>query len=274
MSHPLCSRVLTVTIAATAALGALTACTAGGGQSGSTQSGEAGSGASEAEGATVVVFAAASLSKAFPEIVDEVFTPANTGAGISFSFAGSKDLVEQMGAGAPVDVFASADAKNMETATTEGLVGSSGSFASNTLTLVTPADNPGGITGLDSSLEGHSLVVCAEGVPCGNATRKLTEKLGITLSPVSEEQSVTDVLGKVTSGQADAGIVYVTDAASAGDQVTTIPIAGADAVVNDYRIAVTSSTTHSAQAQAFVDAVNSPEGQAILARYGFGSPLQ
>jgi molybdenum ABC transporter, periplasmic molybdate-binding protein len=192
---------------------------------------------------------------------------------VTFSFAGSKDLVEQMNGGAPADVFASADAKNMDTAAADGLVTGSGSFASNTLTLVTPADNPGGITGLDSSLEGHSLVVCAEGVPCGNATKTLTEKLGITLSPVSEEQSVTDVLGKVTSGQADAGIVYVTDAASAGDSVTTIAIRDADEVVNDYRIAVTSSTTDAAGAQAFLDAVNSTEGQAILARHGFGSPL-
>ena len=106
------------------------------------------------------------------------------------------------------------------------------------------------------------------------ATGALAKKLGVTLDPVSEEQSVTDVLGKVTSGQADAGIVYVTDAASAGDKVKTIAIKDADQVVNDYRIAVTSSATDAKVAQAFVSAVESSKGQAILEHYGFGAPTK
>lgn len=274
MSHTMLSRFLTAGVAATAAIGILTACSSGGGQSGATESGTAESGSTTSASTTLVVFAAASLNKAFPEIAEEVFAAEHPDVKVTFSFAGSKDLVEQMAGGAPADVFASADASNMDTAKTDALVSDSSSFASNILTLVTPPDNPGGITGLDSSLDGHSLVICAEGVPCGNATKKLTEKLGVTLTPVSEEQSVTDVLGKVTSGQADAGIVYVTDAASAGDTVKTIAIKDADEVVNDYRIAVTSSAADPTDAQAFVDAVASSEGQAILARYGFGSPVK
>lgn len=267
-------RLLRAAVAAVAGLALLGACSSGAAQSGSAASGAGEPGSTPEGSRTLVVLAAASLKTAFPAIADEVFTPAHPDVTVTFSFAGSKDLVEQMAGGAPADVFASADAKNMDSAASQSLVGASTSFASNTLTLVTPADNPAGITGLDASLEGHKLVVCAEGVPCGNATAALSTKLGVTLSPVSEEQSVTDVLGKVTSGQADAGIVYVTDAASAGDKVRTVPIEGAESVVNDYRIAVTSSSRDAADAQAFLDAVSSAAGRDVLARYGFGAPLQ
>ncbi len=261
------SRLLLSVLAAGAALSLVAGCSSTAAQSGSSQS------ASESSD-TLVVFAAASLNKAFPEIADQVFTPDNPGVKVTFSFAGSKALVEQIDGGAPADVFASADAKNMDSASSKNLVSTSSSFASNVLTLVTPPDNPGHITGLDSSLDGKALVVCADGVPCGTATGALAKKLGVTLDPVSEEQSVTDVLGKVTSGQADAGIVYVTDAASAGDKVKTIAIKDADQVVNDYRIAVTSSAKDAKVAQAFVSAVESSKGQAILEHYGFGAPTK
>ena len=187
---------------------------------------------------------------------------------MTFNFQGSSTLVDQMKEGAPADVFASADQKNMTKASDAKLVDSPKPFASNVLTLIVPKGNPAKITGLDSSLDGKKLVVCAQGVPCGNAT----EKLGVTLSPVSEEQKVTDVRAKVESGEADAGLVYATDAKAAGDKVEIIEIARADEVVNSYPIALTVSTKNKEAGQKFIDAVLSEKGQAVLKKYGFSAP--
>ena len=175
--------------------------------------------------------------------------------------------------GAPADVFASADQKNMTKATDAKLVDTPKPFASNVLTLIVPKGNPGKITGLDASLDGNKLVICAQGVPCGNATKQLAEKLGVTLNPVSEEQKVTDVRAKVESGEADAGLVYATDAKAAGDKVETIEIARANEVVNSYPIALTVSAKNKEAAQKFIDAVLSDKGQAVLKKYGFSGPI-
>lgn len=219
---------------------------------------------------TVTVFAAASLKDSFPEI-GKAFTAKNPGVTVEFSFAGSSSLVDQIQGGAPADVFASADEKNMKRAADAKLVsGTPKLFATNTLTLAVAPGNPLNITGFDS-LSGKKLVICAEGVPCGNATKKLAEANGVHLTPVSTEQSVTDVLGKVTSGEADAGIVYQTDAKAAEGKATAVELQGADKVVNRYPIAVTASTKN-AQAQPFVDFVTSDAGLTILAKYGFGRP--
>ncbi len=127
--------------------------------------------------------------------------------------------------------------------------------------------------GLDSSLGGAKLVICAkkEKVPCGTATHKLAQKFGVTLKPVSEEQKVTDVRGKVEAGEADAGIVYRTDAVASGKKVDTIEIPGADQIVNTYPIAPVKASEHAAEAKEFVDYVMSAEGQKSLKKYGFGS---
>ncbi len=214
----------------------------------------------------LTVFAAASLNAAFPEIAHKVLGDAYD---VTFSFEGSSTLVEQLNAGAPADVFASADEKNMTKATEAKLVEEPEIFASNILALIVPKGNPAHITGLDGSLDGAKLVVCAPQVPCGRATAELASQLGVTLSPVSEEQKVTDVRGKVESGEADAGLVYRTDAAAAGDAVETVDVAAADKVVNRYPIAIVTKAEHKDAARAFVDAVLSPEGQSILEKYGF-----
>ena len=219
------------------------------------------------------VFAAASLNKAFPEIADTVLKESDPNIKVTFNFQGSSTLVDQMKEGAPADVFASADQKNMTKASDAKLVDTPKPFASNVLTLIVPKGNPAKITGLDSSLDGKKLVVCAEGVPCGNATKQLAEKLGVTLNPVSEEQKVTDVRAKVESGEADAGLVYATDAKAAGDKVETIEIARANEVVNSYPIALTVSTKNKEAAQKFIDAVLSDKGQAVLKKYGFSGPI-
>lgn len=220
----------------------------------------------------LVVFAASSLGPAFEQVASEYAT-AHPATDLSFSFLGSQDLLAQLEGGARADVFAPADEPTMAAAQARGLVtGTPAIIASNTLVLITPAGNPAGVTGLDASLTGRKLVVCAPAVPCGAATRRLAERLGVTLAPVSEEQKVADVRGKVASGEADAGIVYATDARQAGARVTAIGIPRADQVVNRYPIAVTGSAAQPAEARAFADYVLSDAGQAILATYGFGRP--
>src|SRR5690606_36758163 len=182
----------------------------------------------------LTVFAAASLHVVFADLA-ELFTEEHAGAEVTFSFAGSADLVAQLDAGAPADVLATADETTMAHAAAAGtLAGEPRVFAENGLTLVVPSGNPAGVTGLDGSLAGAALLVGAPQVPCGAATPALAERADVTLWPVSEEGSVTDVLGKVTSGQADAGLVYRTDAVTAGDAVEVVPVDGADAVVNRY----------------------------------------
>ncbi|MGV8847284.1 molybdate ABC transporter substrate-binding protein [Tessaracoccus sp.] len=225
----------------------------------------------DTEDQVLTVFAAASLNEVFVDIAKN-FEADHAGVEVKFSFGGSSDLVSQLESGAPAQVFASANEKQMDRAKELKVIkGEDVLFASNTLTLVTPADNPAGITSLaDAAIS--SLVICAPQVPCGAATQQLAEAAGIELKPVSEENSVTDVLGKITSGQADAGLVYVTDAIRAGDKVTTIDIPESDAVVNLYPIAAVN--VDDKLAQEFVDFVMSEESQEKLRDTGFGSPVE
>lgn len=228
----------------------------------------------QAKPVQLTVFAAASLNKAFPEIVDKVLKKDHPEITVTFSFEGSKTLVEQLESGAPADVFASADEKNMNKANDKGLVTDIQPFAGNVLALITPKGNPAKITGLDNSLDGKKLVVCAPGVPCGNATEQLAKNLYVELKPVSEEQKVTDVRGKVENGEADAGLVYITDAKAAGDKVDIIDVPGTEKVVNNYPIALVKGSKNADAAKAFIGAILSPEGQKILARYGFRAPAK
>lgn len=263
MTHPiLASRTALAAALAMALLSPLAACSSS--QASSPASGSSGSAAPT----TLTVFAAASLTESFDQIGKD-FHKAHPGVTIRFSYEGSQTLVEQLSEGAPADVLATADTKNMDKATKASLVGTPTEFASNTLTLITPAGNPAKVTGLDSSLDKAKLVICAPAVPCGNATKQLSAKLGVTLKPVSEEQKVTDVRGKVESGEADAGIVYRTDAKASGNKVTTVAIKGADQVVNHYPIAATKSSKNTAAAKQFIDYVTSAPGQKVLTDHGF-----
>lgn len=221
----------------------------------------------------IMVFAAASLKKTFIALGDQ-FSKDNPGAAVEFSFAGSSDLVTQLTQGAHADVFASADAKNMDKAAKAGLLaGAPVNFASNTLTIAVAPGNPKGISAFgDLTKPGLNVVVCAPQVPCGSATQTVETKTGITLTPVSEESSVTDVLNKVTSGQADAGLVYVTDVAGAGDKVSAISFPEAAGAVNTYPIATLEQAGNPTLANKFVDLVTGPAGQQILAKAGFGTP--
>ncbi len=221
----------------------------------------------------ITVFAAASLNKAFTDL-GKRFESQHSGASVTFNFAGSSDLATQLVQGAPADVFASANTANMTKVVDAGLVdGQAVDFASNVLTIVTAPGNSKGITSFtDLAKPGITVVVCAEQVPCGAATRTVEDNSGVTLSPVSEESQVSDVLGKVTSGQADAGLVYVTDAEGAGDKVARVDFAEAAQAVNTYPIATLNDSKHPEFAEQFVALVSGPEGREVLAAAGFAAP--
>ncbi|MFX1759052.1 MULTISPECIES: molybdate ABC transporter substrate-binding protein [Rhodococcus] len=243
-------------LAVLAAAAALTSCGSGGGDS-----------------EVLTVYAAASLRAPFTEIAER-FEQTNPGVTVEFSFAGSSDLETQLEQGAPADVFASADTRTMDSAVEAGLVtGEPIPFATNTLTIVTEPGNPENITSFaDLTGKGVSVVVCAPQVPCGAATTRLEEAAGTDLEPVSEESSVTDVLGKVTSGQADAGLVYVTDATRAGETVSVVSVPEAAEIVNVYPIARLSDSGNATRADDFVRFVTGADGRAVLADAGFGIP--
>ncbi len=250
----------------------LAGCSAAEDDSASTPSGP-GSPAPAAITGEVTVFAAASLKSTFTELGAR-FENDHPGTKVTFNFAGSSDLVAQLAQGAPADVLASADTTTMTRALDDGLVaGVPADFATNTLTIVTPPGNPAGIASFaDLADSAVQVVVCAPQVPCGAATEKVENATGVTLTPVSEESGVTDVLGKITSGQADAGLVYVTDAASAGDRVTAIPFPESSDAVNTYPIATLTEATNPSAAQTFVGLVTGPQGREVLSAAGFGTP--
>ncbi|MGE2727976.1 molybdate ABC transporter substrate-binding protein [Mycolicibacterium vaccae] len=233
----------------------------------------AGCSSSQPDSPTVTVFAAASLKPTFTEL-GAVFERENPGTTVTLNFAGSSDLVAQLAQGAAADVLATADTRTMATAVDAGLVsGAPVAFAGNVLTIVTPPGNPKTVKGFaDLAAPGVQVVVCAAQVPCGSATERIEQASGITLTPVSEENTVTDVLGKVTSGQADAGLVYVTDARAAGDKVQTVPFAEAESAVNTYPIGVLAESANQSDARRFVDLVTGPQGQKTLAAAGFTAP--
>ena len=224
-------------------------------------------------GSHVVVFAASSLKKAFTEIGQQ-FTAENPGTDVEFSFAGSADLLSQLSNGAQAEVFAPADAATMDKALRAGLTeGEPQPFAANRLTIVVPPGNPKGVTSL-KSLERPdlSVVVCAPQVPCGAAAKKAEVAGGVRLSPVSEESQVGDVLTKVSSGQADAGLVYRTDAIGAGDEVSAVDFPESEGAVNTYLIVLLKGTAKSAPARLFRDFVTGAAGQKILTAAGFARP--
>jgi molybdate transport system substrate-binding protein len=233
-----------------------------------------GTGSSE-QGASgeLMVFAAASLKQTFTEIAEQ-FRTDNPGASLEFDFAGSSDLVTQMTQGAEADVFASADTKNMDKAAQAGLLaGDAVNFASNTLTIAVAPGNPKQITTFhDLTKPGLAVVTCARQVPCGSATKKVEDATGVQLAAVSEESSVTDVLNKVTSGQADAGLVYVTDARGAGDKVTEVSFPQAADAVNTYPIAALKTSDTPELALKFIEAVTGAAGQKTLSAAGFAKP--
>jgi molybdate transport system substrate-binding protein len=257
------------------AAGALTATSAGcaSGAPAAGGSSSASTAAAVAPSGTVTVFAAASLKATFTKIAAD-FEARNPGTKVTLNFAGSSDLATQIAQGAPADVFASADTKNMAKLTDAKLIeGAPANFATNVLEIAVPPSNPASISSFaDLAKPGVKVVVCAPQVPCGTATETVEKATGTTLTPVSEESSVTDVLGKVTSGEADAGLVYFTDVKTAGDKVKGIPFPESDKAVNTYPIATVGTGKNKELAKAFIATVTGSEGQTVLTDAGFGAP--
>lgn len=222
--------------------------------------------ASAAPTSTLTISAAASLQRSFDEIADK-FTAEHPETAIkAISYDGSSTLATQIVEGAPVDVFASADEKNMATVTDAGLGADPVVFATNTLVIAVPKGNPGKVAKL-ADLAKVTTVLCASQVPCGSASAKLLENQGVKVKAASQEQNVTAVLQKVAAGEADAGLVYATDVAGQ-DTVESITPKGAAEVVNSYPITALSEQPG---AQEFVDFVLGDSGQQILNEHGFGS---
>ncbi|RZS41033.1 molybdate transport system substrate-binding protein [Herbihabitans rhizosphaerae] len=232
----------------------------------------AGCGTSGGEQArTVTVLAAASLTEPFGAI-ERAFEAANPGVDVKISYQGSSALAQQIVNGAPADVFASADTENMDKVTGAGLAdGTPTVFATNRLMIVVRPGNPKRITGLaDLARADVTLVLCAPKVPCGAAARRAA---GTTpLRPASEEQDVKAVLNKVRAGEADAGLVYVTDVRSAGAAVRGVDFPESAGAINRYPIAAISRAPRAGLGRAFLAMVTSPAGRAELDRFGFGAP--
>jgi molybdate transport system substrate-binding protein len=220
----------------------------------------------------ITVFAAASLTDAFTE-VGEAFTAANPDAKATFSFDASSALVQQITEGAPADVIASADTANMDKLTEAGLNGTEPViFATNLLTIIVAPGNPEGIAGVaDLANSDLITVICAPEVPCGRYADEIFTKAGVTVTPDSLEQNVRGVVTKVTAGEADAGIVYVTDVIAAGDYAAMVEIPADINVLAEYPIATTKDSTNAEAGEAFIDFLTGSDGQVIMAEYGFGA---
>lgn len=226
--------------------------------------------ASADEDRTLTVYAAASLTDVFADL-ERTYEASHPEVDVVMVHGGSSELAASIAEGAPADVFASANEAQMDSVLP--LVhGQPALFASNVLTMIVEPGNPLGLTGLEDLARADvTSVVCAPQVPCGAATERLARLEGITLAPASQENSVTDVLGKVASGQADAGIVYVTDVARS-EEVQQVVIGGADDVVNRYPIAAMTGGSSPDLAPSFVALVRGERGREVLAQAGFGAP--
>jgi molybdate transport system substrate-binding protein len=228
------------------------------------------SGGSSGSANEIKVFAAASLTAAFNELGQQ-YTSANGGTKVTFNFAGSQALATQIQQGAPADVFASADIPNMDKV--KDLVGTPQNFASNQLQVVVEKGNPKNVaTVKDLANRDLKVVLAAPDVPAGKYAAEILGKAGVTVKPVSQEDNVKAVVTKVSLGEADAGIVYVTDVTAGGDKVEGVDIPDDQNVLATYPIATVKASKAQDKAQAFMDLVLSAEGQQVLKQYGFLPP--
>lgn len=229
----------------------------------------------------ITVMAAASLTDVFAEIAED-FQEQHPDVEITFNFAGSSELAQQINSGAPADVFAAANTSTMEQVVEgEGLDadwaaehGEDGLiFVTNVLQIAVPPENPAGIESLeDLAGDGVQVAFCAEEVPCGSATVTALEASGLDITPVTYEEDVRSVLTKVEMDEVDAGLVYATDVISAEGRVEGLDFPEAQEAINDYPIGVLANSANPELAAAWVEAVTSAEGAAVLTDAGFGTP--
>ena len=221
---------------------------------------------------TVTVFAAASLKEAFTTLASQ-FESDHPGSHVKLSFGASSDLAEQINQGAPADVFASASPKNMQQVISAGGASTSTNFVKNVMEVAVPPSNPAHVTSVtDLAKSSVKVALCQPQVPCGSTAQKVFTNAGITVKPVTLEPDVKSVLGKVTLGEVDAGMVYVTDVLAAGSAVKGVEIPDNVNASTTYPIAALSKAPNPTTAAAFVAYVLSPAGQQVLSAAGFQSP--
>jgi molybdate transport system substrate-binding protein len=231
---------------------------------------EAKSKASKVSG-SITVSAASSLTEVFTKMGAD-FQKINKGTTITFNFAASSTLASQIQGGAPADVFASADGANMQKVVTTGQVTVDPvDFTANLLTIVVKKGNPKGVERLGDLAKIGVVSLCAAAVPCGKYAAQLLSQDGVTIptDKVTLGQDVKATLAAVQNGDADAALVYVTDAKAAGSTVTEVPIAASLNVLAVYPIAPVAASQNAKLATAWVKYVLSPVGQKTLAKYGF-----
>jgi molybdate transport system substrate-binding protein len=221
---------------------------------------------------TINVFAAASLKEAFTTMGQQ-FEAAHPGTRVVLNFGPSSGLATQITAGAPADVFASASTKNMDQVVTAGAATSPTDFAGNVMEIAVPPGDPAKVTRLsDLSKPAVKVALCQKAVPCGVTAAKVFTNASLTVTPVTQEVDVKAVLTKVTLGEVDAGVVYVTDVRAAGAKVRGVVIPADVNASTKYPIATLTRAPNKATAQAFTDYVLSAEGAAVLTADGFAKP--
>jgi molybdate transport system substrate-binding protein len=267
--------LIVVALAAIAAAGcssSSSSSTASGSSSSSAPAASSSSPPAAAQTGTITVFAAASLMGTFTQLGKQ-FEAAHPGDSVKFSFGGSSTLATQITGGAPADVFASAAPANMDTVVKAGDASNPQDFAKNVMEVAVPPSNPAKVTSV-SNLANSSVKValCEPKVPCGVVAADVFKNAKITVKPVTLQPDVKSVLTQVELGNVDAGMVYVTDVKAAGSKVKGVTIPASENASTLYPIATVSSSTHQAEAQAFVAYVLSPAGQQVLAAAGFQQP--
>jgi molybdate transport system substrate-binding protein len=226
-----------------------------------------------AESRTLTVFAAASLTESF-NALEKTFEQQNPGVDVVLSYGGSSDLAQQIVNGAPADVFAAASDTTMKTVTDAQLTAAAPTiFATNVLQIATAPGNPKAIAAFaDLAKPEIKTVVCAPQVPCGSATTKIEQSTGVDIPAVSEEPDVKSVLSKVSTGNADAGLVYVTDVNASKGQVQGVSFPESSAAKTNYPIAVVKNAPQAELAQKWVALVEGQDGTTVLGAQGFGKP--
>lgn len=223
---------------------------------------------------SITVSAGASLTEAFTQMGTD-FQKANPGTTVTFNFGSSATLVQQIQGGAPVDVFASADGANMQKVVSGGQVTVEPTvFAANELTIVVKKGNPKSVKSMADLAKLDVVSLCADTVPCGKYAQQALTQAGVTLDPakVTKGADVKATLSAVSAGDADAAIVYTTDAKSAGSSVQAVRIPAWLNVYAIYPIAPLAASSNQALAKAWVKYTVSPAGQKTLQSYGFLPP--
>lgn len=220
---------------------------------------------------SITVAAASSLTGAF-EAAKAEFEAANPGTSITLSFGSSSALAQQIDDGAPIDVFAAADNDTMARVG-DHIWGRPATFTTNTLEIMVARGNPLGITSLaDLARPGLLYVTCPPEVPIGNYAAQVLMRASVTVTPSSLEPDAKGIVTKITSGEADAGIVYATDVTAAGERASGVVIPMNQNILASYPIARMKRARTNATAAAWIEFIKGAEGQAILTRYGFIAP--